>query len=82
MNKTKRWDECMWLLEHDMKWILANLEKIQEFKVPWNHYGRFKKQCPMCLKYYEINCNDCKKCGFNLKKVRFQTFGVGKPTHL
>jgi len=77
-----RWIECMNLIERDLTWVLENLNKLQEFKVPWNHYGRFKRQCPECLTYYELNVEICEKCNFNLKNERFQTFGVGKPKDL
>ena len=76
------WNNCMSMLKNNMAWVLENLEKLQTFKVSWNNYGRFKKQCPNCLAYNHYDRMWCKNCKNSLKKVRFVTFGVGKPTHL
>jgi len=76
------WDQCMNMLEYDMKWVLENLEKLQTFRVGWNHYGRHKIQCSNCLKHNEVTVDFCKECGKTLKNERIVTFGVGKPTHL
>lgn len=81
-EEIKAWNDCMSLLKNHMGWVLDNLEKLQTFKVSWNHYGRFKRQCPMCLEYNETDAITCKNCNCSLKSIRFVTFGVGKPKDL
>ena len=77
-----QWDACMALLKNDMSWVLANLEKLETFKVPWNNYSRFKKPCSECLTYNKKTANYCKKCGNDIKMAKYLTFGVGKTKHL
>lgn len=81
-EEIKQWNHCMEFLKFNMKWVLNNLEKLETFKVSWNHYARFKLQCPDCLKYSEVTEDYCKICKKDLKNTRMVTFGVGKPTHL
>lgn len=81
-EEIENWNRCMYMLEKDPLWVIENLEKLQEFKVSWNHYGRFKKQCPNCLRYFNKDRKECPYCKISLKKQRILTFGIGKPKDL
>lgn len=73
------YDRFMAMWEGNNQWVLEHLEEFEEFKVPWNDYSRFRRQCPNCLIYYKKNIITCKVCGKNLQKQRLQTFGVCFP---
>jgi hypothetical protein len=81
-EEIQMWNQCMDMLEFDMPWVLANLEKLETFKVAWNNYGRHSIQCPVCLKYNKKHLIYCKNCQKDLQNERLVTFGVGKPTGL
>jgi hypothetical protein len=73
-----QWNDFMALWEFHNKWVLDNLEHFEEFRVPWNNYGRLRKQCPNCLTYQNKTNSKCKLCGYNIENECIQTFGVGK----
>lgn len=73
------WKVNMELLRDHTKWLLDNLEYLEEFKVPWNNYSRVRILCAACLEFNPVGRSHCKACGCKLKNKKTHTFGVGMP---
>jgi len=72
------WEEMMYMLEHNMPWVLKNLEKIHSFKVSWNHYARIFKDCE-CGCRNKHKSNYCCECGNDISEAKMLHYGVGMP---